>query len=124
MVALGGSGRRMKGAELAADLGTTAGFLPQVLAPLVRAGWVRSEPGPTGGYVSHVPLAAISVLDVIEAVDGPTDMGRCVVEDRPCTSGSTCAMHMAWARAQRELTTSLGTARLADLQPEAARTSH
>ena len=68
-------------------------FVPQVLGPLVRAGWVRSDPGPTGGYRCQVVLSEVSVLQVIEAVDGATDVGRCVVADRPCQAADPCVLH-------------------------------
>src|SRR5262245_494536 len=75
---------RIKADALAADLATTAGFVPQVVGPLVKRGWVRSDPGPRGGYSAVVALERVSVLDVIEAIDGPTDVGQCVVADGPC----------------------------------------
>ncbi|BAN00710.1 RrF2 family transcriptional regulator [Ilumatobacter coccineus] len=100
---------RLKSVDLAAALGTTAGFVPQVMGPLVREGWVRSVPGPTGGYEPVRDIDALNVLDVVEAVDGPTDSGRCVVADRPCAATEPCALHVAWGRARRELVTSLKT---------------
>lgn len=42
--------RAWKGSELAGTIGTTPGFLAQLLGPLVRRGWVESAVGPTGGY--------------------------------------------------------------------------
>lgn len=108
-------GRRRKSAELAEALETSAGFVPQVLGPLLAREWVRSEPGPTGGYVLVVDPAGLSLLEVIEAVDGPTDTGRCVVEDRPCGGRSPCTLHHAWAEARRSLLAELGGARVADL---------
>ncbi len=100
---LGASADRVKAPALAEDLGTTVAFVPQVLGPLVRAGWVQSDPGPTGGYRCRVLLGEVSVLQVIEAVDGATDAGRCVVADRPCQSADPCVLHTAWARARSEL---------------------
>ena len=47
---LGHSAKRVKSSVLASELRTTVSFVPQVLGPLVRAGWVQSDPGPTGGY--------------------------------------------------------------------------
>jgi len=44
------AGQRLKSTQLSDAIGTTPGFLSQVLAPLVARGWVRSDPGPTGGY--------------------------------------------------------------------------
>lgn len=103
LVTLGLTSTRMKSAELAEALDTTAGFIPQVMAPLVRAGWVMSDPGPTGGYHSSIDLDTLSVLEVVEVVDGPTDTGRCVVADKPCDGVSPCALHVAWTRARQEL---------------------
>jgi len=97
------SSENVKSAALAEQLGTTVLFVPQVLGPLVRAGWVRSDPGPTGGYRCLVSLTDLSVLQVIEAVEGTTDMGRCVVADRPCSSGDLCVLHVAWTQARSEL---------------------
>lgn len=107
LVVLLRSPTRLKSADLATALGTTAGFVPQVMGPLVREGWVQSVPGPTGGYEPLVGIDVLTVLDVVEAVDGPTDSGRCVVVDRPCEAESPCALHTAWGRARRELMASL-----------------
>lgn len=104
---------RLKSSDLATGLGTTAGFVPQVMGPLVREGWVRSVPGPTGGYEPVVDVDALSVLEVVEAVDGPTDSGHCVVADRLCGSREPCALHVAWAAARRELMSSLAATPIA-----------
>ncbi|MBK9177987.1 MAG: Rrf2 family transcriptional regulator [Acidimicrobiales bacterium] len=103
LLVLGRSGRRSKSPELARRVGTTPGFLSQVMAPLVARRWVRSDPGPTGGYAAVVDLDAVSVLDVIEAVEGPTDAGRCVLEDRACSGAGPCALHVPWSRARAQL---------------------
>lgn len=100
---LGQSSARVKASVLADELRSTVAFVPQVLGPLVRAGWVVSDPGPTGGYRCQVPLSEVNVLQVIEAVDGATDVGRCVVADRPCQADAPCVLHDAWARARSEL---------------------
>jgi Rrf2 family protein len=107
--------RRMKAADLAEALETTPGFVPQVVGPLVKAGWVRSDPGPTGGYALTPSAAGLSVLEVVEAVDGPTDDGRCVVADRACGRRNLCAMHTAWSRARDQLVETLGSMAVADV---------
>ena len=67
---LGRRGAAGQGSELAELLGTTAGFVPQIIGPLVQRGWIRSDPGPTGGYwcLLTPPPTRCSVLDVIEAM--------------------------------------------------------
>lgn len=93
----------VKASALADALGTTIKFVPQVVSPLTRAGWVHSDPGPTGGYRCRVPLGDVTVLEVIEAVDGATDVGRCVVADRACAALEPCVLHAAWTQARTEL---------------------
>ena len=113
-MALLAEGRQLKSADLAERLATTPGFVPQIIGPLVKAGWVRSDPGPTGGYVL-IASTDLSVLDVIEAVDGPTDTGTCVVAAVPCGHSEPCALHGAWARARDELMRSLRRISIGDV---------
>lgn len=107
LLSLERSGQKRKASDLAAELDASAGFLAQAMTPLVNRGWVRSEPGPTGGYRAVVSLDDVSVLDVVEAVEGPTDITRCVLETRLCNKGGRCALHDAWARARSDLLSDL-----------------
>jgi Rrf2 family protein len=115
LIELARQGRRVKSAELAGAIGTTPGFLSQAMTPLAARGWVRSDPGPTGGYLLSVDLAEVSVLEVIEAIEGPSDVGRCVLEDRPCGTAGPCALHQPWQRARTQLLDELSSASLASL---------
>lgn len=108
-------GRNTKAADLAALVGTTPGFLSQAMTPLVDRGWVRSEPGPTGGYAVAVELSEISVLQVIEAVEGSTDVTHCVLQNRACLAAVPCALHDPWTAARRHLLSSLSATSLAGL---------
>lgn len=112
-------GRRAKAAELADLVGTSSGFLSQVLTPLIAKGWVRSEPGPTGGYSVNVDLSEVSVLQVIEAVEGPTESGRCVLENRTCSDNTPCVMHQPWQRARSQMLGELRRIPLSTLSSEA-----
>ncbi len=103
LIALVASGQRRKASELAEDLDTSPGFLSQAMTPMVNRGWVRSEPGRSGGYTAAVALEDVSVLDVVEAVEGQTDVTRCVLENRACAGGARCALHDAWAQARGHL---------------------
>ena len=86
------------------------------MTPLAAKGWVRSDPGPTGGYQLTVDLADVSVLDVIEAIEGPSDSGRCVLEDRACGAATPCALHQPWQRARAQLLDELSSSSLATLR--------
>lgn len=115
LVLLARSPNRLKSVDLATALDTTAGYIPQVMGPLVRKGWVRSVPGPTGGYEPDQGVESLSVLEVVEAIDGPTESGRCVVADRLCGASEPCALHVAWGRARDELLSTLTAVRVGSL---------
>jgi Rrf2 family transcriptional regulator, iron-sulfur cluster assembly transcription factor len=108
---------RMKGSDLAERIGSTPAFVAQVMAPLVRNGWVRSDPGPTGGYELAAAIEGISMLDVIEAIEGPTVNGRCVLRGGPCPTDENCALHDAWIRARGALLAELAAIPLTAVLP-------
>lgn len=88
--------------DLASRIETTSSFLPQVVSPLVEAGWVVSTRGPGGGYQLTEAAAEVRILEVVEAVEGPSSTGRCVLRDDPCP-GTECAVHNVWMEARRVL---------------------
>jgi Rrf2 family protein len=104
--ALAAASERLPGRALAAEVGTTSPFIAQVMGPMVRAGLVTSRPGPSGGYGLAPAAAAASVLDVIEAVEGRIDPGRCVLVGGPCGI-VPCSVHDAWQEARSALEESL-----------------
>jgi Rrf2 family protein len=93
----------LSGVELADRIETTSPFLPQVLSPMVKAGWIESQTGPGGGYRLAVSLADLSLLEVVETVEGPTETGECVLRDGPCPGTESCPVHEAWQSARSEL---------------------
>ncbi|MGF1599115.1 MAG: hypothetical protein ACFCVK_19710 [Acidimicrobiales bacterium] len=51
---------------------------------------------------------------MIEAIEGPTVSGRCVLADRPCNEVGTCASHVPWLRARAQLLRELDATSVAD----------
>lgn len=112
---------RVSGADLAAAIETSTQFLPQILKPLIDEGWVSSDRGPGGGYRLTADLKDISLLGILEGVEGPAETGRCVLRDGPCPGELTCPIHEAWMAAREELVSRLGSLTMADvLQTEVA----
>jgi Rrf2 family protein len=91
----------LQSTQLAGLIGSTPNFLPQVMSSLVRSGWVVSSRGPTGGYLLVTSLAGLSVLQVIEAVEGPTITDTCVL--RGGTFGLGCVNETNWVTRRHEL---------------------
>lgn len=101
------------GRSIAVAIGTTIHYLPQILRPLIAAGWLVSSPGPRGGYALVMSLNEISVLDAINAVEGPTDTTQCVLRGAPCPAQEECAIHSSWVRARSALLAELDATSLA-----------
>jgi Rrf2 family protein len=66
-----GEDRPLASQHIAAARGIPERFLTKVLKPLVTAQILRSVKGPNGGYRLAKPAAKITLLDIVEAVDGP-----------------------------------------------------
>ena len=105
---------RLAGSVLAEALETTRQYLPQIMNPLVKARWVHSTPGPHGGYELLVTLEEVSVLQLIEVMEGPTFDNTCVLNGDVCPKDQLCALHGAWQKARDALTTELGQMTLAE----------
>ena len=114
-------GERRNSKVIAEAIGSTPGFVAHVAQHVVTPGWVRSDTGPTGGYVLATTLEEISLLALIEASEGPTDDGQCVLSDRACGADRPCALHEPWRRARTSLTDQLAATPLSSLSPSAHR---
>ena len=97
-----GSSRR-KAREISDRMGIPPKYLPQVLGDLIRAGLVESVAGPGGGYSLARSPAEVSLLEVVEAAEGPVRNTKCLLRGGPCHWQDKCSMHDAWANAQEKL---------------------
>ena len=100
------------GSILADRIGTSVSFLPQIMAPLIQAGWVVSERGPGGGYRLTPSAADARLLDVMEATESRTEPAQCVMRAGPCPGESPCEIHPVWQDAQRVLTQGFASIRV------------
>jgi Rrf2 family protein len=94
---------RLNGATLAGALDITTHYLPHVMSPLTRSGWVTSTSGPRGGYTLVADLDDITLLQLVEAVEGPIDTSGCLHLGPRHNSGHTCALHRPWTKARTAL---------------------
>lgn len=92
-------------------------FLKQVLAKLAGSGLVVATTGRRGGYRLARPLADIGIMEIVEAIDGPTDPTRCVLRGGPCRPDGRCRVHEVFALAQARYLETLTARTLADIEP-------
>jgi len=96
-------GTRASRSELAAEAGCPEQFLSKVLQNLTRAGLVISHRGNTGGFELSGSHRGASILEVVEAVEGPIRLNFCLTSDQGCTRQGWCPAHPVWAEAQSAL---------------------
>ncbi|MEN8235263.1 MAG: Rrf2 family transcriptional regulator [Actinomycetota bacterium] len=109
-------GDRRKTREIAAAMDIPARFLTQILASLVAEGILHATAGPTGGYVLAKPAEEITLLEVVEAAEGPIALDKCVLSGGRCEWGEVCPVHIPWSRAQNAFREELAKASFADLR--------
>jgi Rrf2 family protein len=90
-------------------------FLPQVMADLARAGLVDSTGGRKGGYRLARPAPEISLLEIIEALEGDARRRQCVLRSAPCGLDGYCDVHTVFASAQDALLARFSSTCLAEL---------
>ncbi len=106
--------QRINGADLAEQLEITTHYLPHVMAPLTRSGWVASTSGPKGGYSLSTDLHTITLLDLVEAVEGPIDISRCIHLGPRHGVSDVCALHRPWTKAREALIIELAQANIGE----------
>ena len=90
-------------------------FARGILTQLARAGLVISRRGSGGGVLLARPAAQISVLDVMEALEGPLTLNLCTRDPDYCGRADACVMHQVWLETERLLRAHLGDKDMAAL---------
>lgn len=82
--------------NIAAETGIPSHFLAKILQDLARHGYLRSSKGPRGGFRLREGAEEISMLKVVEAVDGAGRYDRCIGGSPECNDKAPCGMHDSW----------------------------
>jgi Rrf2 family iron-sulfur cluster assembly transcriptional regulator len=90
-------------------------YLEQLFGKLRRAGLVESVRGPGGGYRLARPADAVSVADVITAVDEPIDATKCGGRENCKDDGKRCMTHELWSNLNAHIFSYLRSVNLAQL---------
>ncbi|WP_426957329.1 Rrf2 family transcriptional regulator [Muricoccus radiodurans] len=102
-------------ADIAEAQMLSAAYLEQLFMRLRRGGLVESARGPGGGYrLARMP-SAISVAEIVEAVDEPISATRCEGGTENCLGGRKCPTHDLWAELGEQIRLFLSAITLADV---------
>ena len=109
------TGARLSRSELSAATGCPEQFLCKVLQSLNRARLVVSHRGNTGGFELAELHRTASVLEVVEAIEGPIRLNPCLTGDHACIRQEWCPTRCVWADAQAALLQVLQDANISTL---------
>ncbi len=93
-------------------------FLAKIISQLSIAGLLHTSRGARGGVTLARDSKDITLLEVVEAIDGPIQLNECVENPNACTFSGGCPMHSIWCDAQTDLVTRLKSTNFADLMAQ------
>lgn len=97
--------------NIAAEGNIPGHFLAKILQDLARDGFLKSNKGPRGGFRLALPAEDLSMLRVIEAVDGAGRYDRCIGGAPECNDRAACGMHDSWKALRSRIIDYLGVLR-------------
>jgi len=112
--------RKVPLSELADAGEAPESFASKVLQRLALCGLVNSSRGRRGGFQLARRAETTSLLQVVEAMEGPLQINLCLSGEQTCDRKSWCAVHPIWARAQQAMLSVLRSASIADLAAQTA----
>lgn len=98
---------------IAKEKGIPTSFLAKIISQLSVAGLLQTSRGANGGVKLAKSADEISLLEVIEAIDGPIILNDCVAESATCTYDESCPLKPVWCDAQKMLVDHLSKATFA-----------
>jgi Rrf2 family protein len=89
--------------EISREMCIPKSFLAKILQKLTKSSIVKSYRGVKGGFQLARPPREISLLDVIESVQGTVAMNVCAVDKTACGLSRSCTVHPVWVEARRQI---------------------
>lgn len=101
-------------ARMAEDLHVSRDHLGKVMQRLVRQALVSSRRGPKGGFTLHCDPETVTLLDIVELIDGPMNAPSCLL-GKPVCQGGACVMSGLAHKVHAQVIDVLKSTRLSDL---------
>jgi Rrf2 family protein len=98
--------------KIAEEMKIPPRFLPQIMGDLTRAGLVDAHPGRSGGYRLAQSPDTVTLLRVIEAIEGDPHRQICVMRGTACGVDGECGVHDVFYAAEGALIEKLSSATL------------
>ncbi len=89
--------------EVARAMHIPKSFLAKIVQRLVRSHILVSMRGMKGGFMLAAKPSEISLLDILESIQGPTGINVCAIDSRKCRMSATCSVHPVWVQIRKEV---------------------
>jgi len=109
----------LSSAELAELAGLEVPTVSKLLKPLAQAGLVEGFRGVRGGYRLARPAADISLVEIVEAMEGPLAMTECSLDHGECGISQQCGVRANWRRINDVVADALRSVSLAQMLDDA-----
>jgi Rrf2 family protein len=110
-----GASQRAATSTVAGEMKIPPSFLAKIVSQLSIAGLLHTSRGARGGIVLARDAKEISLLDVVEAIDGPILLNECVGKAGDCAFERDCPLHKIWIETQEDLVSRLKKTNFATL---------
>ncbi len=110
-----GNTERAATSMIAEEQNIPPSFLAKIISQLSIAGLLHTSRGARGGVTLGREPGDITLLEVVEAIDGPIQLNECVGEDGICSYADKCPLRPVWCDAQDELVAKLRGTNFAQL---------
>jgi len=101
--------------EIAHAMHIPKSFLAKILQRLVRHHILHSMRGVNGGFTLAKKPSEITLLAVMEAIQGPAGINVCAIDSKRCKLSSTCSVHPVWVEIRKEVERRLNKQTIASL---------
>ncbi len=100
-----------------ATTGVPKQYLEQILGSLRRAGLVSTVRGSQGGYQMAGSPSEVTLLNILDAVEGPIELSECTSDERCCDRSSQCPVRGVWQRVSDSINRELNAITLQSMLP-------
>lgn len=101
--------------EISDEMSIPKSFLSKIVQRLTRTGILESFRGVSGGFRLSRKPSEITLLDVIEAMQGTAASNKCAIDKVQCGLSCTCIVHPVWIELKKRTEDYLRKVNFADL---------
>jgi Rrf2 family protein len=115
-IALQGTQRPVLAKNIAEEQDISEAYVDQILLPLRTSGLLSSQRGRSGGYQLARTAESITVLDVVEALEGEICLVDCLEKPETCKRATRCVTRPVWTTLNKAICDCLARFTLAELR--------